>query len=245
MSESVKFYQDRINLNFLANSIENALETLEACDGYGLVGVLSANYDSDEEAITEMRKYQEALDNRISIGLGQGDPNQTRRVAVVADALKPQHANQVFTGVGLTRGVDSKKTFINALVSPSGKVGYVNISTGPLSSKEKVACVDVETAIAMVKDMGGNSLKLFPMKGLSTVEEYRAVCAACAKHNFAIEPTGGIDLDNFEEILKIALDANVPKVIPHIYTSIIDPETGKTRVEDVAKLFEITKALLK
>ena len=245
MSETINFYKGRVNLNFLANSIENALETLEACDGYGLVGVLSANYNSHEEAIVEMKKYQDALDNRISIGLGQGDPFQTQCVAIVADALKPQHANQVFTGVGLTRGVDGKKTFVNALVSPTGEVGYVNISTGPNSAKQEIAKVKVETAIAMVKDMGGNSLKLFPMKGLSTKEEYQYVCDACAKNDFAIEPTGGIDLDNFEEILKIALDAGVKNIIPHIYTSIIDPETGNTRVEDVQKLFEITQGLLK
>lgn len=240
----IEFYKGRVSLNFLANSITNAQEALKACDGYGIVGVLAADYPSDNEAIQKMKQYQEALNNKISIGLGQGDPFQSKRVAVIANALNPQHANQVFTGVGISRGVDTKDTFINALVSPSGEVGYVNIATGPLSSKEKPAKVSVETAIAMVKDMGGNSLKLFPMKGLKTLDEYRYVCETCAKHDFAIEPTGGIDLENFETILKIALDANVKQIIPHIYTSIIDPITKETRVNDVKKLFEITKDLL-
>jgi uncharacterized protein (TIGR03581 family) len=59
-----------------------------------------------------------------------------------------------------------------------------------------------------------------------------------------LEPTGGIDLENFEEILQIAVDAGVKKVIPHIYSSIIDGETGDTRPEDVQTLAEMTKKVL-
>ncbi|HBX06307.1 MAG TPA: 2-dehydro-3-deoxyphosphooctonate aldolase, partial [Leclercia adecarboxylata] len=45
------------------------------------------------------------------------------------------------------------------------------------------------------------------------------VAEACARHDFWLEPTGGIDLENYEEILQIALDAGVSKIIPHIYSS--------------------------
>ena len=65
----------------------------------------------------------------------------------------------------------------------------------------------------------------------------------CAEHDFYLEPTGGIDLDNYEAILKIALNAGVKKVIPHIYTSIIDKVTGATRTEDVKQLLTITQKL--
>ncbi|MDI5754392.1 KDGP aldolase, partial [Salmonella enterica subsp. enterica serovar Montevideo] len=44
-----------------------------------------------------------------------------------------------------------------------------------------------------------------------------------------LEPTGGIDLENFAEILHIALDAGVSKIIPHIYSSIIDKVSGNNR----------------
>ncbi|MBZ1407903.1 oxo-acid lyase, partial [Escherichia coli] len=54
-------------------------------------------------------------------------------------------------------------------------------------------------------------------------------------------PTGGIDLDNFAEILQIALDAGVKKIIPHIYSSIIDKESGNTRPEDVRQLLQMVK----
>lgn len=93
----------------------------------------------------------------------------------------------------------------------------------------------------MVKEMGGNSLKFFPMGGLKCRDELRAVAECCARNEFILEPTGGISLDNFEEILTLILDAGVPKVIPHIYSSIIDKVTGSTAVADVVRLMDIVK----
>ena len=55
------------------------------------------------------------------------------------------------------------------------------------------------------------------MGGLKTKDEYIEVAKACAKHNFYLEPTGGIDLDNFKEIIQIALDAGVEKVSSCLY----------------------------
>lgn len=104
--------------------------------------------------------------------------------------------------------------------------------------------VPVETAIALLKDMGGSSIKYFPMGGLECRDEFEAVAKACAKHDFWLEPTGGISLENFEAILKIALDAGVTKIIPHIYSSIIDKDSGNTRPEDVRTLLEMTKKLV-
>ena len=133
-------------------------------------------------------------------------------------------------------------SFINCLVSPTGLPGKVKISTGPLSSKaDSPAIVDVETAILMAKDMGASSLKFFPMGGLKCKEELIEVSKACAKNDFILEPTGGIDLENFKEILVIVLNCGVKKVIPHVYSSIIDKESGNTRIEDVRKLLSIIK----
>ncbi|HKS35105.1 MAG TPA: KDGP aldolase, partial [Enterobacteriaceae bacterium] len=72
-------------------------------------------------------------------------------------------------------------------------------------------------------------------------EEFTAVAQACARHDFWLEPTGGIDLDNYGEILQIALDAGVSKIIPHIYSSIIDKASGDTRPDDVRTLLAITQ----
>ena len=49
---------------------------------------------------------------------------------------------------------------INGLVSPTGKVGYVNIATGPLSSGAPAAEVPIETAIKLLKDMGAVPLNI-------------------------------------------------------------------------------------
>ena len=92
--------------------------------------------------------------------------------------------------------------------------------------------------------MGGNALKYYPMQGMKLEEEYRAVAKACGEAGFALEPTGGIDLANFGAILEIALEAGVPQVIPHVYSSIIDPESGNTNVEDVRRLLDMMKSLV-
>ncbi|XKM14352.1 KDGP aldolase family protein [Orbaceae bacterium ac157xtp] len=243
---SPNYYNERVCLNVLANSIENAKEVYAAAEGHVVVGLLSKNYPDNESAIADMAKYANEIDNAISVGLGAGDPNQSNMVSQISAKLQPQHVNQVFTGTATSRALlGQNETVINGLISPTGKVGMVKISTGPLSSKAPDGIVPVETAIAMLKDMGCSSVKFFPMGGLKSKDEYEYVAKTCAKHDFMLEPTGGIDLDNYEEILKIALDAGVKKVIPHIYTSIIDSKTGNTRPEDVKTLLAITKKLVK
>jgi uncharacterized protein (TIGR03581 family) len=241
-----RLYQNRVALNVLANSIENAVEVFEAAEGHVLVGVLSKDYPTVEAAVTAMREYGAAIQEAVSIGLGAGDNKQAAVVADIAKFYPGSHINQVFPAVGATRAnLAEKDSWINALVSPTGKVGYVNISTGPISAAaSETAFVPIKAAIALVRDFGGNALKYFPMKGLKHEEEYRAVAKACGEEGFALEPTGGIDLTNFETILDIALEARVPKVIPHVYSSIINKETGKTNVEDMRTLVAITKNLV-
>lgn len=245
MTLTPNFYQDRLCLNVLAGSKENARAVWEAAEGHVLVGVLSKNYASTEAAIADMRDYARRIDNAISVGLGAGDPNQSVMVSEIAAALQPQHVNQVFTGVATSRALlGQAQTVVNGLISPTGTPGKVKISTGPLSSQGIDAIVPIDSAIALLKDMGGSSVKYFPMGGLKAIDEYRAVAEACARLDFWLEPTGGIDLENYATIVKIALEAGVSKIIPHIYSSIIDKASGDTRVEDVRQLLAITKTLL-
>jgi uncharacterized protein (TIGR03581 family) len=245
MTLTPKFYKDRVCLNVLAGSKENAREIWQAAEGHVLVGVLSKNYDSVASAVSDMREYAALIDNALSVGLGAGDPNQSAMVSAISAEIQPQHVNQVFTGAATSRALlGQDQTVVNALISPTGKVGLVKISTGPLSSKAADAIVPVETAIALLKDMGASSVKYFPMGGLKSIDEFKAVAEACAEQDFWLEPTGGIDLENYEAILQIALDAGVPKIIPHIYSSIIDKESGNTRPADVSTLLAMTKKLV-
>ena len=246
MSLTPNYLEDCICLNVLANSVENAKACYEAADGHVILGVLSKNYPTDEAAIEDMKKYAAETNNALSVGLGAGDPNQSQMVSRISAELQPQHVNQVFTGVGTSRALlGQNDTIVNGLVSPTGKVGIVNIATGPLSSQAPAGEVPIETAIKLLQDMGGSSIKYFPMKGLAHIEEYKAVAEACAKYDFYLEPTGGIDLENFEEIVQIAVDAGVKKIIPHVYSSIIDKETGDTKPEDVKTLLSMMKNTLK
>ncbi|MHC5373926.1 2-dehydro-3-deoxy-phosphogluconate aldolase [Enterococcus sp. LJL120] len=245
MSLQPNYLENRLCLNVLANSVENAQACYEAAEGHVVLGVLSKNYASDELAIEDMKKYQAATNNALSVGLGAGDPNQSQMVSRISAVLQPQHVNQVFTGVGTSRALlNQEETIVNGLVSPTGKVGFVNIATGPLSSAAPEGIIPIETAIKLLKDMGGSSVKYFPMKGLAHKEEYIAVAEACAAYDFYLEPTGGIDLENFAEIVQIAVDAGVKKIIPHVYSSIIDKETGDTKPEDVKALLAMMKKTL-
>lgn len=245
MKLSPNFYHQRVCLNVLAGSHKNAKEIYEAAESYVVIGVLSKNYPDLDSAIADMRIYAQETNNALSVGLGAGDPNQSTMVSLISKALQPQHVNQVFTGAPISRALlGQNETFVNALVSPSGTVGMVKISTGPLSSQAPDGIVPIETAIMMLKDMGASSIKFFNMKGLAHIEEYKAVAEACAKFDFSLEPTGGIDLENFSQILQIALDAGVKKIIPHIYSSIIDKDSGETRPDDVRALLNMVKQAL-
>ncbi len=241
-----RLYKNRVALNVLAKDIDNAKEVFEAAEGHVLVGVLSKAYPNAEEAAAAMKRYGEAIDDAVSIGLGAGDNRQAAVVAEIAKSYAGSHVNQVFPAVGATRSnLAGRDGWINALVSPTGRPGFVNVSTGPLSAAQaEQAIVPVKAAIALVRDMGGNALKYFPMNGLSRVDELEAVALACGEEGFALEPTGGIEMDNFERVLKICLDAGVPQVIPHVYSSIIDKETGKTNIADVKELLGVAKRLV-
>src|SRR5699024_11740850 len=79
---SARFYQG-ICLNVLAYDLENAKAIYQATDGHVLIGLLSTNYQTVEEAVEDITKYKEELGGAISIGLGAGDPHQWQMVAEI------------------------------------------------------------------------------------------------------------------------------------------------------------------
>lgn len=242
---AINYYNDRVCLNVLGGSLQNAQDIYEAAEKHVEVGVLTASYPDVPSAVEDMRKYMDVLEGNLSVGLGGGNPNQWRAVAEVAKDIKANHFNQAFCAVGWTRAnLGTNEIHLNSMVCPSGTPGMVCISTGPLSKDcSEKALVPADTLIAIIKEMGSNAIKFFPMGGLKSKEELKVLAEACARHDFILEPTGGIDLDNFREILSICLDAGVPKVIPHVYSSIIDKATGQTRIDDVRRLLAIVKEL--
>ncbi len=126
------YYRDRVCLNVLAGSKANAQDIYAAAEGHVLVGVLSKNYPDVDSAVTDMLRYARLIENALSVGLGAGDPKQSAMVSLIAQQVQPQHVNQVFTGVGASRALlGQNDSVVNGLVSPTGRVGWVKISTGP------------------------------------------------------------------------------------------------------------------
>lgn len=246
--QQINFYQQRVALNVLAKDISNACDIFQAAEGHAVVGIISAQFDSVEQGVIEVKRWMEYVP-AISVGLGAGSAKQFYKAAMIAAETAPAHVNQTFTGCGFAAGALAARgitnTRINALISPSGTVGKVIISTGVSSSQGEPAVVSCDTAVRMIQDLGGHAAKFFPMGGLASLPELKALAESCVRNGMTmIEPTGSIDLRNFQPILETCLEAGVEKVMPHIYSSIIDSDSGRTRPEDMVTLLERVKALL-
>ena len=243
----IQFYKDRIALNCLAKDMDNAVEICEAMEGYAAVGVLSKQFDNAEQGIEVIKKYLDVLPC-VSVGLGSGDPNQWEKAAWIAAELDSGHVNQVFTSAPVAKGMlmakGKENTKVNCLVSPTGIAGKVKVSTGPLSSLGEDGILDIDIVARMMKDMQVDAIKFFPMGEMKSMDELKAVAEACAQYDLMLEPTGSLGLHNLEEVIQIALDAGVKKMMPHIYNSIIDKETGLTKIEDVKAVMDIFKKMI-
>ncbi|SCL88418.1 KDGP aldolase [Sporanaerobacter sp. PP17-6a] len=76
-------------------------------------------------------------------------------LAEIAKETDSGHVNQVFPTAGYTqrllKGAGADNTLVNALISPTGTVGKVIISTGPFSSKNNLVA-DIDDALLMLRD---------------------------------------------------------------------------------------------
>ncbi|MDM9675450.1 KDGP aldolase [Raoultella planticola] len=241
--QQINFYRRRVAINVLAKDIANAREIHDAAEGHAVIGVLSAQFATADEGVTEVRRWMEEVPS-ISVGLGAGDPAQFYKAAMIAARLHPAHVNQTFTGCGFA-ATGGQNTRINALISPTGSPGEVLISTGVSSAQGTPARVSADAAVRMIQDMGAHAAKFFPMGGERSLDELKVLAQSAAQNGMTlIEPTGGIDLNNFAVILQTCLQADVAQVMPHIYSSIIDPQSGNTRPEDIRRLMDIVKDLV-
>lgn len=242
-------YANKVVLNLLAKDSANARDVWNAADGHALVGVMLADYPTIEAAAQQVESLREAVPV-VSVGLGAGDPRQWQRVVDTALLTDPGHVNQVFPAAAYTVGALrarqlEQRNVVNALIGPSGTPGKVIISTGPLSQAAPAAEVTCETAAAMLAELGVDSVKFFPIKGDTRLDEVRAMAEAAARAAIPVfEPTGGITVANVARVVQACLEAGSQIVIPHIYTAIVDPATGLTRPHEAAALMaEIRRVL--
>lgn len=246
--EYTHFYKNKIALNVMAKDIDNAIEVYKAVERNVYVAVISKNFDSNKsciEYVNRLKKYVDA----ISIGLGGGDPNQWKMVMEVAGETNVAHINQVFTSSIYAKGYLEAKgfqnTIVNSLISPTDNPKKVKISTGATSSLRKGAIVDVNTAASMLKEVGLDSVKFYNMEGTKYIDSLKEMAKACVKEEIGIiEPTGGITPKNISDIVKVCLDAGCNKIMPHVYTSIIDKTTGKTDINLLKETYERIKELV-
>lgn len=234
--------KQKVIFNVLAKDLENAKEIVEIGGDRVLIGVMVKGFKSEKAAIEQVQLFQEN-GIPVSVGLGAGDPKMWKKVANVSAVTKPDHINQVFPAAGYTLGrmeqVDSQTTIVNALIEPSGTVGKVYISTGPVSSgkREKVSC---EMLGAMLAEIGVHSVKFYPIDGDTRLDEVAAMVRAAVGAGIKIfEPTGGIGLENVFKIVQTCLDGGAETVIPHLYSSLVDKESGRTEGEMVRGLLRM------
>lgn len=228
-----------VYFNVLAKDLENAVEITCFAPDRILVGVMVKNFATDDEAVAMVKSYQ-AEGVLASVGLGAGDPAMWKRVADVSAKSLPFHINQVYPAAGYTMGrlkeIHNGEYIVNSLLEPSGQPGMVFVATGPVSREHKKP-VQAEMAAAMLADIGLPSVKFYPIGGLKGIDELKAMVRAAVEAGIRIfEPTGGIDMDNVHEIVQACIDGGATTVIPHLYTSLVDRETGKTRPEYLKEL---------
>ena len=235
-------FNHQVVFNVLAKDLKNAQELVEIAGDRVLVGVMVKDYPTEEDAIQRIKEFKEN-NILVSVGLGAGDPAMWKKVANVSVAALPNHINQVFPATGYTLGrmeqIIEKVPVINALIEPTGIPGQVFISTGPTSStyREQVSC---ELAAAMVAELGISSVKFYPINGDKRLDELAAMTQAASKAGIKIiEPTGGISLENVHIIVQTCLENGAGIVIPHLYTSLIDRETGETKPSALKQLVEM------
>lgn len=233
----------KVMFNVLAKDVKNANEISQYDRSRILVGVMVKNFAINGAAIAQVRAYMEQ-GIRTSVGLGAGDPAMWKRVADVSAECNPYHINQVFPAAGYTKGrleaVHPGEFIVNSLLEPAAEPGMVYISTGVVSQEKKEA-ITCEAAAKLMADIGLSSVKFYPIEGLKKLEHVKAMARAAVKEGiFIFEPTGGIGMDNVHEIVKVCLEEGVKTVIPHLYTSLVDKETGETKPEYIKELLEMT-----
>ncbi|WP_019240373.1 MULTISPECIES: KDGP aldolase [Bacillus] len=231
--------KNRVFLNFLASDKNNAEEIVEAGFGCVIPGIVASDYIDAESASKKVAELK-LISDVISVGLGNGgDVSNWRKVVDIASISHPGHINQPFEKASYSQGVLQSLNCpqnVNALVAPSGKVGYVKLSCG-IEMQTKDFC-------ELAASMGLTSIKFMPLKGNVHLEELIDLCEKAADSGIKmIEPAGGIGPDNAIEIIRRALQTDIPFFMPHIFGSVIDKQTKSTMPEMVHQIAQGVRQL--
>ncbi|WP_324669531.1 KDGP aldolase [Geochorda subterranea] len=239
----------RVALNVRVRDVATAKAAMEIAGGACLFGFLVREYSSVDAAVEAIQAVQASVD-RISVGLGEGDPTQWRAALEVAVRTRPVHLNQPFAcagySAGYLRGAGNQRTVVNALVNPGSTPGKVIIATGPAGRewgrRQGPTEVPAEEAMAYLRDASVFSVKLFPLRCREAVHHVRAVARAAASAGIPlIEPTGGITPDNLAIILEAALAEGV-SVMPHLYGALLSGD-GELDIQKFRRCVAIARTV--
>lgn len=237
----------KVLLNIQTRSLRTSKEAAELLGSAVFVGVTAKDYPNLEEGIAYIQQlHQHGV--QVSAGLGDGSADQWERTLDLALNTNPAHLNQIFPAAGLSQYMLKGKgfnTLVNGMVGPTGKLGEVILGTGPLSRDQAGSSVSIGAALALMKEVGVQSVKFFPIEGTKRLDEVRAVARAVAEAGMIMEPTGGITPDNAAEIVKLCLNEGVEYLMPHIYGSLKDPSTNDLDLNLLIQAKQNIEAVLK
>ena len=94
------------------------------------------------------------------------------------------------------------------------------------SSDYALESVSTELAVALLHEMSVDSVKLFPLHGLTYIDELREVAMVATSRGMMVEPTGGLTIAMLPEILKACSFTGEERIMPHLYSSVKNPTTG-------------------
>lgn len=239
MFEKLEPLKGRIFLNFLAQNKKNAEDIVTAGLGSIVPGIVASDFDSAESASVKVNELKSVTDV-ISVGLGNGgDVSNWKKVVDIAMLSHPGHINQPFEKAAYSKGLlETVQTpqYVNALVIPSGKIGIVKLSCG-IEMKTQDLC-------EMAVSMGLKSIKFMPLRGEVHLDELIDLCDKAANAGIKlIEPAGGMGPSNAVEIISKALQTKIPYLMPHIFGSVIDPNTKQTNPFLVQEIVQGVKSL--
>ena len=92
----------------------------------------------------------------------------------------------------------------------------------------------------MLAEIGVDSVKFYPIDGDQRLDEVAEMVKAATGAGIKVfEPTGRITLENVERIVQTCLENGAQIVIPHLYTSLVDKDSGETRISDIERLISM------
>lgn len=241
LSSPIKWIGGRVAVCFPAKDAENAREVWEAGEGSALVSLEAAKYP-DEAAFSAAVSSMLSAVPVLSVALGGGaDPKQWGKV-MAGGLAGAQHLNQPFSTSGFVKGRVSASTnsWVNGVVRPTGTPGSVLIEmvdgeAVPLSAAD---------ACRLLKESGVDALKFHPARGAEILPEVAAACnSAVTAGIVGFEPAGGIGPDNIVELTRACLATGIPYFLPHIFGSVVDKATGRTKPEAVTAIMRDLRGL--